>query len=182
MKTGTTLLSLVAAVFAAGCALTIPASQLAAQTGKVFDDLTLDSKILKGDRKYAIYLPPGYETSQRRYPVLYLLHGSGDDQTGWVQFGEVEHIADKAINEGYATPMIIVMPDANTGRRGYWNDIRGEWRYEDFFFQEFIPYIEKTYRIKGKNATGRSPVFRWEGKGRISTGSTTPICSHRHAL
>jgi enterochelin esterase-like enzyme len=78
------------------------------------------------------------------------LHGSGDDQTGWVQFGEVLHIADKAINEGYATPMIIVMPDANTGRRGYSNDIRGEWRYEDFFFEEFIPFVEKTYRIKGE--------------------------------
>ena len=44
--------------------------------------------------------------------------------------------------------MIIVMPDANTGRRGYLNDIKGEWRYEDFFFQEFMPFIEKTYRIK----------------------------------
>jgi enterochelin esterase-like enzyme len=97
-----------------------------------------------------VYLPPDYATSQRRYPVLYLLHGGGDDQTGWVQFGEVLHIADKAINEGYATPMIIVMPDANTGRRGYWNDIRGEWRYEDFFFEEFMPYVEKTYRIKGE--------------------------------
>jgi S-formylglutathione hydrolase FrmB len=40
------------------------------------------------------------------------------------------------------------MPDANTGRIGYSNDIKGEWPYEDFFFQEFIPYIEKTYRIK----------------------------------
>ena len=47
---------------------------------------------------------------------------AGDDQTGWVQFGEVLHIADKAINEGSATPMIIVMPDANTGTRGYFND------------------------------------------------------------
>ena len=86
-----------------------------AQTGKVYDNLSLPSKILKGDRKYAVYLPPDYETSQRSYPVLYLLHGSGDDQTGWVQFGEVLHIADKAINEGSATPMIIIMPDANTG-------------------------------------------------------------------
>ena len=52
------------------------------------------------DRKYAIYLPPGYETSERSYPVLYLLHGSGDDQTGWVQFGEILNIADKAIKNG----------------------------------------------------------------------------------
>lgn len=97
-----------------------------------------------------MYLPPDYETSQRSYPVRYLLHGSGDDQTGWVQFGEVLHIADKAINDGSATPMIIVMPDANSGRRGYTNKIDGTWQYEDFFFNEFIPYIEKTYRIKSE--------------------------------
>jgi Enterochelin esterase and related enzymes len=123
---------------------------LSAQTGKVMDDLAVTSKILKGERKYAIYLPPDYENSQRSYPVLYLLHGAGDDQTGWVQFGEVLHIADKAILTGHATPMIIVMPDANTGQRGYFNDISGTWRYEDFFFEEFMPYIEKTYRIKSE--------------------------------
>lgn len=114
----------------------------------VYDELTLPSKILKSDRKYAIYLPPGYETSQRKYPVLYLLHGAGDNQTGWVQYGEVQHIADKAIAEGIATPMIIVMPDADTGRRGYFNDIRGDYNYEDFFFQELIPYIEQNYRCR----------------------------------
>jgi len=119
-----------------------------AQTGKVLDNLSMTSKILNMDRKYAVYLPPDYEISQRSYPVLYLLHGSGDDQTGWVQFGEVLHIADKAIKEGKATPMIIVMPDANTGQRGYFNDIKGKWRYEDFFFEEFIPYVEKQFRIK----------------------------------
>jgi enterochelin esterase-like enzyme len=119
-----------------------------AQTSVVKDELTMPSTILKMDRKYAIYLPADYATSQRSYPVLYLLHGGGDDQTGWVQFGEVQHIADEAIRSGITTPMIIVMPDANTGRRGYTNDIKGEWLYEDFFFQEFMPYIEKTYRIK----------------------------------
>src|SRR6188508_1527317 len=116
------------------------------QVGKVYDNLSMSSKILKMDRKYAVYLPPGYETSQRSYPVLYLLHGSGDDQTGWVQFGEVQHITDKAIAEGVATEMIIVMPDGNTGRRGYFNSVKGDWRYEDFFFQELMPYVEKTYR------------------------------------
>ncbi|MEP6584114.1 MAG: alpha/beta hydrolase-fold protein [Ginsengibacter sp.] len=125
-------------------------SLIMSQTSKVFDNLSLKSKILNMDRKYAIYLPPDYETSQRTYPVLYLLHGGGDDQTGWVQFGEVQNITDKAIREGAATPMIIVMPDANTGRRGFSNDATNTWRYEDFFFQEFMPFIEKTYRIKGE--------------------------------
>ena len=123
---------------------------LIAQTGKVFDDLSMNSKILNGERKYALYLPPDYETSQRSYPVLYLLHGGGDDQTGWVQFGEVLHITDKAIKAGKATPMIIIMPDAYTGKRGYFNDAKEEWRYEDFFFEEFMPYVEQTYRIKAE--------------------------------
>jgi enterochelin esterase-like enzyme len=123
-------------------------SSLTGQTGKVFDNLSMPSKILKMDRKYALYLPPDYETSQRSYPVLYLLHGYGDDQTGWVQFGEVLTIADAEILSGKATPMIIVMPDANTGVIGYVNDAKGDWRYEDFFFQEFMPYVEKKYRIK----------------------------------
>ena len=121
-----------------------------AQSGKVLDSESLPSKILGGNRKYAVYLPPDYETSKRSYPVLYLLHGAGDDQTGWVQFGEVLNITDKAIAEGTATPMIIVMPDAKTGQMGYFNSIKNDWRYEDFFFDEFIPYIEKTYRIKSE--------------------------------
>lgn len=119
-----------------------------AQTGKVFDQLTLPSKILKSERKFAVYLPPDYETSQRSYPVMYLLHGSGDDQSGWIQFGEVLSIADNAFKEGNATPMIIVMPDADTGRKGYFNDIKGDWNYEDFFFKELMPYVEKKFRIK----------------------------------
>lgn len=121
---------------------------LAQSGGKVSDNLTIPSKILKMDRKYAIYLPADYETSQRSYPVLYLLHGAGDDQSGWVQFGEVKNIADKAIQEGKCTAMVIVMPDGNTGQRGYFNSPKGDWNYEDFFFQEFMPTIEKNYRIR----------------------------------
>jgi enterochelin esterase-like enzyme len=132
------------------------------QTGKVMDNLSLPSKILKMDRKYAIYLPPDYYTSERSYPVLYLLHGAGDDQTGWVQFGEVLTIADEAIKSGAATAMVIVMPDANTGKRGYVNDVKGEWRYEDFFFQEFMPFIESKYHIKAEK--------RYRAVGGLSMG------------
>jgi enterochelin esterase-like enzyme len=125
-----------------------PAISKAQSGGKVFDNLSMPSKILKMDRKFAIYLPEDYESSKRFYPVLYLLHGAGDDHTGWVQFGEVKNIADKAIREGKCTAMIIVMPDGQTGQRGYFNSPKGDWNYEDFFFQELMPYVEKTYRIK----------------------------------
>ncbi|MDC1377889.1 esterase family protein [Flavobacteriaceae bacterium] len=123
-------------------------SKIVGQHGKVMDNLTLDSKILKGERKFAVYLPPDYDSSSRSYPVLYLLHGYTDDHTGWVQFGEVLHITDKAILSGEATPMIIVMPDADTGLPGYTNAISGKWNYEDFFFKELMPHVEERFRIK----------------------------------
>ena len=118
------------------------------QTGQVMDDLTLSSEILGGDRHFAVYLPPDYESSQRSYPVLYLLHGYTDNHTGWVQYGEVLHIADQAIKEGKATAMIIVMPDADTGIPGYNNNISGSWDYERFFFEELMPHVEERFRIK----------------------------------
>jgi enterochelin esterase-like enzyme len=119
-----------------------------AQESKVYETRTVKSQILNMERNYSIYLPSGYEESDRSYPVLYLLHGSGDDHTGWVQFGQVRHIADKAIAEGLASPMIIVMPDANTKVKGYFNQPDGSFAYEDFFFKELIPFIEKTYRVR----------------------------------
>ena len=115
---------------------------------KVFDNLKMNSEILDMERNYAVYLPPDYETSSRSYPVLYLLHGLGDNQTGWIQFGEVKKIADNSIINGNATPMIIIMPDANKGKIGYFNIPTQDWMYEDFFFEELMPYVESQYRIK----------------------------------
>ena len=121
-----------------------------AQRGQVYETKKIKSEILKMERNYSVYLPPGYEVTDQSYPVLYLLHGSGDDHTGWVQFGQVQHIADKAIAEGKAAPMIIVMPDANTKVRGYFNLPDGTFNYENFFFEELIPHVEKTYRVRGE--------------------------------
>jgi enterochelin esterase-like enzyme len=121
-----------------------------AQTGRVYETRKIKSEILKMERNYAIYLPPAYDETDASYPVLYLLHGSGDDHTGWGQFGQVLHIADKAIAEGKSAPMIIVMPDANTKVRGYFNQPDGNFAYEDFFFKELIPHIEKTYRVRSE--------------------------------
>lgn len=119
---------------------------LFAQQGIVKESLTLKSTILGKDVKYNIYLPTDYDKTNRSYPVLFLLHGFGDDETGWVQFGEANRIADLAISTGEAAPMIIAMPDG--GISGYINSFDGKVKYEDFFIQEFIPYIEKSYRIR----------------------------------
>lgn len=114
----------------------------------VFESLKFDSKKLGKEVSYSIYLPDGYNTSQRNYPVLYLLHGYTDNEVMWIQTGEVKEIADKAMTAGDATPMIIVMPDA--WDTWYINQYDGKTPYEDMFFEELIPYIEKTYRARSQ--------------------------------
>ena len=105
----------------------------------------MQSEILGCTKKYCIYLPAGYTDDAKSFPVLYLLHGLTDTHTAWRDKGNVQEIATELINDGKAREMIIVMPDAGTTYDGYFNS--DCWRYEDFFFQEFIPHIESTYRI-----------------------------------
>jgi len=116
--------------------------------GKIIEQITLASNILNKGVKYTIYLPPDYTYSDRTYPVVYLLHGYTDDNTGWLQFGEINRYADRAIAEGIIPPMIIVMPNGDSSF--YINSYDGKEKYEDFFIKEFIPSIEKTYRIKAE--------------------------------
>ena len=123
-------------------------SVIFAQNGTLKESLSVKSKLLGKDIKYSIYLPADYEKNNRSYPVLYLLHGYTDDETGWTQFGEAHIIADKTINAGEAPPMIIVMPDA--GVTWYQNSYDNKIRYEDFMVQELIPYIDATYRTRSK--------------------------------
>ena len=112
---------------------------------------SVKSEILGVEKRYAIYLPEGYESSGERYPVLYLLHGASDTYMEWPEKGDMMRIADETIAAGTARKMIVVMPDAsgigerNAGEKmGYFNV--KNWHYEDFFFGEFLPYIDQTYR------------------------------------
>ncbi len=111
---------------------------------------SIESKILGCKKNYCIYLPQGYADGGKQYPVLYLLHGLTDNHTAWRDRGNIKNIATEIFKSGNAKEMVIVMPDAGTTHDGYFN--RDGWRYEDFFFDELIPYIENNYRIKsGRN-------------------------------
>ena len=105
----------------------------------------MQSDILDCTKKYCVYLPQGYADGDKVFPVLYLLHGLTDTHTAWRDKGNVCEIATGLIETGKAQEMIIVMPDAGTTYDGYFNS--DGWCYEDFFFQEFIPHIESTYRV-----------------------------------
>jgi len=114
--------------------------------GVLKESLAIKSQILGKEVEYSVYFPPDYEISSRRYPVLYLLHGYSDDETGWTQFGEVKAIADRQISKDEMTSMIIVMPDA--GITWYINSYDGKVLYEDFFVKELIPFIDTNHRTR----------------------------------
>lgn len=112
----------------------------------MYEKKLLPSAKLGRDVAYSVYLPAGYAESSLQYPVLYLLHGYSDDDSGWLQFGEAHLIADRLMGQGEVPQMILIMPDA--GVSWYINDDEGKVGYEDFFVQELLPYIEANYRVR----------------------------------
>ena len=122
-------------------------------SGSKIETKTIQSKVLNADRDYNIFLPKSYETDiNKKYPVLYLLHGMMDTNMGWTMRGHLKDVADQLIASGEICEMIIVTPNAGGNiYEGAWNgyfDMPG-WSYETFFFTEFLPQIEKTYRVIG---------------------------------
>ena len=126
---------------------------MSAQAQSKVKEFSIKSKILGVEKLYNVYLPDGYEKSGKNYPVLYLLHGAKGNHLSWVEKerGNMQEITDKTIAEGRAKEMIVVIPDArgiddkNAGKNmGYFN-VEG-WNYMDFFFEEFIPHIDKKFR------------------------------------
>jgi len=147
-------------------------AQSFAQKGKVIESLIFKSTIVNYPVKYSVYLPADYETSQRSYPVVYLLHGFSDDETGWIQFGEAGEIADKGIAEGAFPECILIMPDGKV--TWYCNSADGKDRWEDMFIQEFIPNVEKKYRIRSKKEFRAIGGLSMGGYGALGLSMRNP--------
>ena len=118
---------------------------------KVVTD-SIYSRVLKTHCAYTIYLPQSYDKeADRKYPILYLLHGMSGVNTSWFTDQRVKDVMDQLTASGEACEMIIVSPNAGGNPATCWNgyfNMPG-WAYEDFFYKEFMPYIEKTYRVVG---------------------------------
>jgi len=118
-----------------------------------------DSPSLEITRRITIYTPPGYETSNQKYPVLYLLHGMGGDEEAWINLGRTSQILDNLIAQGKAKPMVVVMPNGNVVQEaapgesslGFQkpsmqlpNTMDG--RYEETF-RDIITFVERNYNV-----------------------------------
>lgn len=119
------------------------------------------SNHFNADRRVTIYLPPSYRGNNEKYPVLYLLHGSGGDEDAWITLGTLNHIMDNLIAEGKCEPMIVVMPNGNPDKTGapgetadnlsYVPSMTHTWplscsgQFEQNF-KEIIDFVESNYR------------------------------------
>lgn len=123
-----------------------------------------NSPTLEEQRRVTIYTPSGYEGSDKSYPVLYLLHGSGGDEEAWIALGRTAQIMDNLIAQGKAEPMIIVMPNGHTqnaaapgeSSRTYAPVMGGGPRQavasmEDSF-GDILTFVESNYRVKKDKA------------------------------
>ena len=126
--------------------------------------VTYYSKSLKKFRRMHVYTPPDYDTSSKKYPVFYLLHGAGDCDDSWTSVGRANFILDNLIAAGKAKPMIVVMPAGHTtqtnGGRGAASPAADgappRPQGHDDFFEDFVndvmPYAESHYRIQADRA------------------------------
>jgi len=142
------------------------------------------SKSLGVTREIWVYTPPGYEAAKASYPVLYLLHGSGDTETGWTTVGRANLIVDNLIATGKAKPMLIVMPygrptaevtlvppapaGAQQDRNAFANDL----------LQDVIPFVEKLYRVSAKADDRALAGLSMGGGQTLQIGPTHPDIFH----
>ncbi|WP_460913064.1 esterase [Spirosoma areae] len=115
-------------------------------------DVWYSSNSLNMMRRMHVYTPPGYEKGNNKYPVFYLLHGGGDDDSGWNSIGRAGFILDNLIAAGQAKPMVVVMPNGSmpmppsSGMPNpqAMNNLRSMFAKE--LLNDIMPYVEKTYR------------------------------------
>jgi enterochelin esterase family protein len=102
-----------------------------------------------------VYTPPGYDASSDRYPVFYLLHGGGDEDSGWSTIGRAGFILDNLIADGRAEPMLVVMPNGSLPPGPPSDDARPEilraesqGRFSRELMDNVVPHIERNFRVR----------------------------------
>lgn len=146
---------------------------------------SVQSKILSRPVSYCVDLPADYASSaSARYPVLYFLHGLFEDEHSWIDRGGKE-IIDDLESQGKIGKFIVVLPEG--GRSFYINACNGGERYEDFFIQELIPFIDHKYRTLGTRAGRAISGLSMGGYGALHLAMNHPelfvaVSAHSPAL
>jgi S-formylglutathione hydrolase FrmB len=151
------------------------------------DCRALNSAVLHSSVRYCVYLPASYsapEASARKYPVLYLLHGLGGSHQSMALDGEWTVLQDLR-RENKVGDFLVVSPEG--WDTFYINSADGKTPYSDFLIHEFIPFIERSYRIRATRATRGITGFSMGGYGALRTAFANPelfgsVSSHSGAI
>lgn len=139
---------------------------------RILESESFYSHALGQQVRYSVLLPIDYFSSNRSYPVVYLLHGLGDNETSWLEYGRIQQIADKLTKQSQIDPMIFVMPQGFDTY--YVNFYDGSFPYQDMFVNELIPYIDQTYRTIAQKS-GRALVgYSMGGFGALALALKHP--------
>ncbi len=134
-------------------------------------DRAFSSRALNRDMRYLVYLPRGYETSTTRYPVLYMLHGLGDDYRQWERLGLLDTASD-LISRGAIPPMIIVLPQ---GDRGYWVDhVDDGPQYGTYVSRDLVSHIDAQYRTRAERGARAIGGLSMGAHGALDLALTNP--------
>lgn len=135
-------------------------------------DLGLSSASLGRTMHVAVYLPPGYDSdAERRYPVLYMLHGLGGDHSQWIHAGLLEG-ATRLMADGTIEPFIIVLPD---GENGYWVDhADGGPRFGDYVSTDIVAMVDRQYRTLSTRDARAIGGMSMGGHGALQLGLNNP--------
>lgn len=165
----------------------VPGADAAFQDGKAVPHgeirkVWYKSSTMNEERRLHIYFPPGYDTSKGKYPVFYLLHGGGDEDSGWSTIGRAGFILDNLIAAGKAKPMLVVMPNGSLPRPpvvpGTPPDPAANAAFQDRFTSELmkdvVPFVEKTYRVQPGTANRAIAGLSMGGGQTLRVVSTNP--------
>ncbi len=138
----------------------------------IMEGMSMHSRILNQEVRFSVCLPEGYYETKQSYPVLYLLHGLGDDETSWLEYGRISQYAYPATRLHDIVPMIMVMPQ---GYRNYYvNDYKGSFLYQDMFVKELVPYIDSMFRTKPEKGQRALMGYSMGGFGAFMLSVTNP--------
>jgi enterochelin esterase-like enzyme len=171
-----------------GLALSLPAvtgAATAPHAGRVVTESVHGASLERtvtgesADRSVTIYLPPGYDDSRKRYPVVYLLHGIGGTDTEWVEEKEpwqsIQSVMDNGIAAGLLQEMIVVMPNEQTKRYGsYYTNSSVTGRWEDFTTRELVSHVDRTYRTLADRSSRGIAGHSMGGYGALRLGMKYP--------
>ena len=166
------------------CALLAAASSAARAQGRI-ECSTVSSRILNASVRYCAFLPPSYDTEKgRRYAALYYLHGLGDSERSLIDTGGWNVVQDLR-EQGRIGDFLIVTPEG--GRTFYINSRNGRTRYSDFFLNEFMPAVERRYRVRGDRASRGIMGISMGGYGALRFAFAHPelfasVSAHSAAL